>query len=95
MNRIRVRSFLFLAAAFAALCFPALLLAQKPRAVPKAEGQPVMVPAPAWQKGDYWSKFDHQLMVDFGNLARFHDADLKLGPPAPGQDRVVFMGDSI
>jgi lysophospholipase L1-like esterase len=34
-------------------------------------------------------------MDDFGNLARYRDANTKLGPPATGEDRVVFMGDSI
>src|SRR5258706_5896858 len=32
---------------------------------------------------------------DFANLARYHDANIKLAPPAKGEDRIVFMGDSI
>ena len=32
---------------------------------------------------------------DYGNRARYHDANTKLAPPASGEDRVVFMGDSI
>ena len=32
---------------------------------------------------------------DWPNLARYHDADLQLPPPAAGENRVVFMGDSI
>jgi len=32
---------------------------------------------------------------DYGNLARYHDEDMKLSAPAPGEDRVVFLGDSI
>ncbi|HEV2488019.1 MAG TPA: SGNH/GDSL hydrolase family protein [Terracidiphilus sp.] len=44
---------------------------------------------------DYWRKHDQQLLTDFPWLARFKEDDLKLGPPAPGEDRVVFMGDSI
>jgi len=43
----------------------------------------------------YWTAHDKQLLNDFGWLARFHDADEKLGPPAAGENRVVFMGDSI
>jgi lysophospholipase L1-like esterase len=43
----------------------------------------------------YWTAHDKQLLNDFGWLARFHDADEKLGSPAPGESRVVFMGDSI
>ncbi|HEV2399519.1 MAG TPA: SGNH/GDSL hydrolase family protein [Candidatus Sulfotelmatobacter sp.] len=32
---------------------------------------------------------------DFGQLARYRDADASLGPPAAGESRVVFFGDSI
>jgi lysophospholipase L1-like esterase len=43
----------------------------------------------------YWVEHDQQLEVDFGGLDRFREADLQLAPPAKGEDRVVFMGDSI
>jgi lysophospholipase L1-like esterase len=32
---------------------------------------------------------------DFGQLARYRDADAALKPPAPEESRVVFFGDSI
>src|SRR5579859_7428982 len=32
---------------------------------------------------------------DYGQLARYRDANAKLGPPAAGENRVVFFGDSI
>lgn len=32
---------------------------------------------------------------DWPNLARFHQDDARIKPPARGEDRVVFMGDSI
>jgi lysophospholipase L1-like esterase len=32
---------------------------------------------------------------DFGELKRYRDADAKLAPPAAGENRVVFLGDSI
>lgn len=38
---------------------------------------------------------DHPPVTDFGNLAFYKDADAGLPPPAAGEDRVVFMGDSI
>lgn len=38
---------------------------------------------------------DQRLLVDFGNLKRYQQADEELGQPAPGEQRVVFMGDSI
>jgi lysophospholipase L1-like esterase len=34
-------------------------------------------------------------MSDFGNLARYRDANAKLGLLSVNEDRVVFMGDSI
>ena len=38
---------------------------------------------------------DERIIHDYANLARYHDEDLKVGPPLPGENRVVFMGDSI
>src|SRR5580700_126764 len=32
---------------------------------------------------------------DFGQLARYRKADAALAPPAAGESRVVFLGDSI
>jgi len=43
----------------------------------------------------YWVEHDQQLDVDFGGLDRFREADAQLPAPAPNEDRVVFMGDSI
>ena len=36
-----------------------------------------------------------QSPTDWPNLARYHDENAHLAPPAPGENRVVFMGDSI
>lgn len=35
------------------------------------------------------------LRTDWANLARYRDDNMKLGPPKPGEQRVVFMGNSI
>ncbi len=35
------------------------------------------------------------LRDDFGELARYRDANAALKPPAPGENRAVFFGDSI
>ncbi len=43
----------------------------------------------------YRDSKDIILRDDFGELARYRDADAALRPPAPGEDRVVFFGDSI
>ncbi len=32
---------------------------------------------------------------DYGQLGRYRDANAALKPPAPGENRVVFFGDSI
>ena len=92
MNHFKLRNLLPIAAAIAALFVPALFMAQQAATPPKP---PVTITAPSWQHNAYWAKVDRQLLLDFGNLARFHAADLKLGPPAAGENRVVFMGDSI
>jgi len=34
-------------------------------------------------------------LKDWPNLARYHDANVQLAPPATKENRVVFMGDSI
>jgi len=34
-------------------------------------------------------------MNDFGELSRYREANAALTPPAPGENRVVFYGDSI
>ena len=37
----------------------------------------------------------HAVLNDFAALARYHDANAATPPPAAGENRVVFMGDSI
>ncbi len=88
---MKLKKLFVAAAALAAFLLPAQLGAQT-AAAPQAR---VIVAAPAWQHGAYWAQVDHRLLVDFANLARFRQADRQLGPPAAGQTRVVFMGDSI
>jgi lysophospholipase L1-like esterase len=36
-----------------------------------------------------------QLRTDWADLARYREANARLGPPQPGEQRVVFMGNSI
>jgi lysophospholipase L1-like esterase len=38
---------------------------------------------------------DHKILQDWANLSRYREDNAKLQPPAPGEMRVVFMGDSI
>jgi acyl-CoA thioesterase I len=95
VTRISRCRFFSLAVAIATWFVPTSLVAQRPEATRQTQESPLTVAAPSWQTGAYWATFDHQLLVDFGDLARYRDADLKFGPPPAAQDRVVFMGDSI
>ncbi len=61
-----------------------------------AQPAPPAQTSPSGHPNDaYWIEHDHQLLVDFGGLAHFKEADAMLGAPKSGEDRVVFMGDSI
>jgi acyl-CoA thioesterase I len=80
LNRFPLRAALLIVAAIAGLLLPVWLAAQASSAAPVS----------AWQK-----QFNERLIVDFPWLARFKEADLTLVAPASGEDRVVFMGDSI
>jgi len=74
--------------------------ASKPETMAPAPTQTAPTPAPAATASGhpadaYWTAHDKQLVTDFGWLARFKEADVKLPTPAPDEKRVVFMGDSI
>ena len=48
--------------------------------------------------GEWRALAEHLVSVtrsDWGFLAKYHDADASLPAPGPGENRVVFMGDSI
>ena len=95
MNRVALRC---IVAAFvlAVLSTSAPLFSQEPGSLPETKAPAPQQMAPATHPdNDYWRKHDAQLLNDFPWLARFKEADLQLGPPAPGENRVVFMGDSI
>ena len=73
---------------------PAAQSKQEPGSLP--ETQAPAPPAPLKHPdNEYWRKHDQQLLTDFPWLERFKEANLKLASPAPGEKRVVFMGDSI
>ena len=44
---------------------------------------------------DYRKSRVDDWMSDFGEVGRYRDANAALGPPGPGENRVVFMGDSL
>lgn len=93
---------MLIAAAFAGLCAAVPLYTQEPASLPETKAPAAQVAATAAQTSPsghsndaYWNYHDKQLLVDFGGLTHFKQADVALGPPAAGEDRVVFMGDSI
>src|SRR3954470_1709547 len=99
MNRILLRAVVV----FGCCACPIGVFGQTPLAQPAQEPTgnvpetKAPAPAPVAQKhpdNDYWRKHDQQLLTDFPWLARFKEADATLGPPASGEKRVVFMGDS-
>jgi lysophospholipase L1-like esterase len=97
----------FFAAALAGLLAGTALMAQTPATsaqspTPAAQPTPASQASPAIQTSPsghpnnaYWNDHDKQLLVDFGGLERFKEANAMLTAPQPGEDRVVFMGDSI
>jgi lysophospholipase L1-like esterase len=54
---------------------------------------PTLTPDQALQK--YRDSKAAELRDDFGELSHYRDANAALKPPAPGENRVVFFGDSI
>jgi lysophospholipase L1-like esterase len=100
LKRQILRTSFIVAAVSCGLLAPANLMPQQPAAVPESKAPPQPAPAPGkTQSGHpadaYWTAHDQQLLTDFGGLARFKQADSKLPAPAAGENRVVFMGDSI
>jgi lysophospholipase L1-like esterase len=61
--------------------------------------QPAQIPAipPTGFSGldQYRASRTAMFTDDFGQLARYRDANAALKPPAPGENRIVFFGDSI
>ena len=92
------------ALALAGSIIPTFIVAQEPGTTKPETNAPAVPPAPpaapkltasGHPDNDYWREHDRQMLFDFPWLARYKDADLQLGPPATGENRVVFMGDSI
>ena len=77
-----------LLAAVVALPFcQASLTAQEAGNVPETKAPAPVVEMP--------SATDYNAKLDWPWLARFKEADVAVAPPATGENRVVFMGDSI
>ncbi|MGA2809267.1 MAG: SGNH/GDSL hydrolase family protein [Terracidiphilus sp.] len=100
MNRVLSRQALCAAVTLAALLVPTLRAAQEPGTLPETKApapvQAAPAAAPAAAPESAWEiEHQKQLKMDWPWLEKFKEANLKLGPPAAGENRVVFMGDSI
>jgi len=89
-NVTRVNFFVF---------FALSVLSQEPaQPAPPPQAQPNASPNPLGRAEhlNQWRMSRTQaLMDDFGELARYRDANATLAPPSPKENRVVFIGDSI
>ncbi|HEY1804929.1 MAG TPA: GDSL-type esterase/lipase family protein [Terracidiphilus sp.] len=107
MNQWKLLRTVLLGTVLAGLVAGAAIRAQAPTTSPQTS-TPATQPAPAPETSPatqtspsghpnnaYWIQHDQQLLVDFGGLARFKEENAMLPEPKPGEDRVVFMGDSI
>jgi len=83
-------------AAFASLLCTTALTAQTAPVAPPTNVPPVATTKPEAAPVNNWQKMhDEQMKNDWPWLGRFKEADLALAPSAVGENRVVFMGDSI
>lgn len=96
MNSAALRSLLAATLVLAPVVVAAQLTStQEPGSKPETAAPSQKLSPSGHPDNAYWRQHDALLLSDFPWLARFHDEDSKLGPPAPGEKRVVFMGDSI
>jgi lysophospholipase L1-like esterase len=89
VNGMKLR---ILMAAWVGLLLPAALMSQATGSLLQTTTPPTS--APVAPHGTAEQKAD-RLKNDWPWLGRFKEADLALGAPAAGENRVIFMGDSI
>jgi len=94
MKRIPLGATVLAAAALAVLFLPSDLTAQEAGNAPETKAPAPVKVAPA-PPNNWEIEHQRQLKEDWPWLARFKDANAALQPPANGEDRIVFMGDSI
>ena len=74
---------------------------QQPAQLAAQQAAPTLVPTPGIPTtgfaglDGYRARRIAVFTDDYGQLARYHDANATLGAPKPGENRVVFFGDSI
>jgi len=90
--RILPRTVFFAMLSLTGLLVPTCLTSQEPGNLPETKAPALTQTAPV---SDWEVQHNKQLKEDWPWLAKFKEADVKLAAPAPGENRVVFMGDSI
>ena len=71
-------------------------IAQQPAQQPASQPVTATVPSTGFAGLDHYrASRSNVFFNDFGELARYRAANEALNPPAPGENRVVFFGDSI
>ncbi len=84
-----MKSFRYFSTLLLALFFAVAALAQQPVAAPS-------IPPTGFDGLDQYRASRIAVFTDdFGQLARYREANAALKPPAAGENRVVFFGDSI
>ena len=79
------------------ICTKASALAQQsaPTAPTRPDPDQVVLPKANTALERYRQSKIPIYMNDYGQLARYRDANAELKPPAPAENRIVFFGDSI
>jgi lysophospholipase L1-like esterase len=81
---------------FAILLALPVLAQQPPPSAPSAGIPPTGIPSTGYAGLDEYRASRVSIYTDdFGQLARYREANAALAPPAVGENRVVFIGDSI
>lgn len=79
-----------------AIIVNAAIAQQTPEQSPVPQPLTATIPSTGFPGLDHYRASRIQVyMNDFGELARYRDANASLLPPAAGEERVVFFGDSI
>jgi lysophospholipase L1-like esterase len=79
-----------------AIIVNAAIAQQTPQQSPAPQPLTAIIPSTGFPGLDHYRASRIQVyMNDFGELARYRDANASLFPPAAGEERVVFFGDSI
>jgi lysophospholipase L1-like esterase len=83
------------ARSFYGLAVTAMLAGSPLSAQTPAAGQPAAQPTPEQAAAERQRIADERMRNDWANLTRYREANAALGEPKPGENRVVYYGDSI